>query len=78
MMLPPAPEIPSDTSDLRVAFLSDSLPERNGTGAYYYDLAAHLRGHPPGQQPHPPGSIAPPAQLQRPQRRLQLGGSVRR
>ncbi|MDZ7749175.1 MAG: sulfotransferase [Halofilum sp. (in: g-proteobacteria)] len=29
---------------LRVAFFSDSLPERNGTGAYYHDLLAHLRG----------------------------------
>lgn len=28
---------------LRVAFFSDSLPERNGTGAYYHDLLAHLR-----------------------------------
>lgn len=27
---------------LRVAFFSDSLPERNGTGAYYHDLIAHL------------------------------------
>jgi glycosyltransferase involved in cell wall biosynthesis len=27
---------------LRVAFFSDSLPERNGTGAYYHDLLAHL------------------------------------
>ena len=30
------------TPDLRVAFFSDSLPERNGTGAYYHDLLAHL------------------------------------
>ncbi|MBS0003234.1 MAG: glycosyltransferase [Thioalkalivibrio sp.] len=45
MMPAPATGIPSDTSDLRVAFLSDSLPERNGTGAYYHDLVAHLRGH---------------------------------
>jgi len=28
---------------LRVAFFSDSLPERNGTGAYYHDLVDHLR-----------------------------------
>lgn len=27
---------------LRIAFFSDSLAERNGTGAYYHDLAAHL------------------------------------
>ncbi len=31
-----------DTASLRVAFFSDSLPERNGTGAYYHDLLAHL------------------------------------
>lgn len=27
---------------IRVAIFSDSLPERNGTGAYYHDLAAQL------------------------------------
>lgn len=27
---------------VRVAFFSDSLPERNGTGAYYHDLAGQL------------------------------------
>ena len=32
-----------DTSDLRVAIFSDAMPERNGAGAYYEDLAAHLR-----------------------------------
>lgn len=31
-----------DNECLRVAFFSDSLPERNGTGAYYHDLVAHL------------------------------------
>ncbi len=30
-------------SGLRIAFFSDSLPERNGTGAYYHDLVEHLR-----------------------------------
>jgi len=30
---------------VRVAFFSDALPERNGTGAYYHDLLAHLRPH---------------------------------
>lgn len=30
---------------LRVAVFSDSLPERNGTGAYYHDLLAHLQSH---------------------------------
>lgn len=30
---------------LRVAFFSDSLPERNGTGAYYHDLLAQLAPH---------------------------------
>jgi len=30
---------------LRVAIFSDSLPERNGTGAYYHDLADQLREH---------------------------------
>lgn len=29
-------------ADLRVAFFSDSLPERNGTGAYYHDLISQL------------------------------------
>ena len=36
-------EIPAD--NVRVAFFSDSLPERNGTGAYYYDLAGQLSPH---------------------------------
>ena len=31
-----------EAASLRVAFFSDSLPERNGTGAYYHDLLAHL------------------------------------
>lgn len=39
---------PSNTSaqprPVRVAFFSDSFPERNGTGAYYHDLAGQLRG----------------------------------
>lgn len=30
------------TADLRIAFFSDSLAERNGTGAYYHDLLDHL------------------------------------
>jgi len=29
----------------RVAIFSDAAPERNGVGAYYRDLAEHLRGH---------------------------------
>ena len=36
-------EIPAD--NVRVAFFSDSLPERNGTGAYYHDLAGQLSPH---------------------------------
>lgn len=36
---------PEATAGLRVVFLSDSLPERNGTGAYYHDLVAQLRPH---------------------------------
>ena len=32
----------SPAGRVRVAFFSDSLPERNGTGAYYHDLAAQL------------------------------------
>jgi glycosyltransferase involved in cell wall biosynthesis len=28
---------------IRVAFFSDSLPERNGTGAYYHDLVGQLK-----------------------------------
>ena len=33
-----------DAAELRVAFFSDALPERNGTGAYYHDLLVHLGG----------------------------------
>lgn len=36
------PSASSDPAPLRVAFFSDSLPERNGTGAYYHDLLAQL------------------------------------
>lgn len=32
----------SPAQNVRVAFFSDSLPERNGTGAYYHDLAGQL------------------------------------
>ena len=32
----------SPAAKLRVAFFSDSLPERNGTGAYYHDLVGQL------------------------------------
>lgn len=32
-----------DASALRVAIISDAAPERNGVGAYYRDLADHLR-----------------------------------
>lgn len=32
----------SPAQSVRVAFFSDSLPERNGTGAYYHDLAGQL------------------------------------
>lgn len=35
-----ASPLPADT--LRVAFFSDSLSERNGTGAYYHDLLEYL------------------------------------
>lgn len=34
----------TSTPPLRVAILSDAAPERNGVGAYYRDLAEHLRG----------------------------------
>ncbi len=37
------PAAASTNSRLRIAFFSDSLPERNGTGAYYHDLVDHLR-----------------------------------
>lgn len=33
---------PMPVGDLRIAFFSDSLSERNGTGAYYHDLLPHL------------------------------------
>ncbi len=35
---------PFDAGHLRVAFFSDSLPERNGTGAYYHDLLHQITG----------------------------------
>ncbi|AFL74143.1 glycosyltransferase [Thiocystis violascens] len=34
---------PTDARDLRVAIVSDAAPERNGVGAYYRDLADHLK-----------------------------------
>ncbi len=34
---------PSDARDLRIAIVSDAAPERNGVGAYYRDLADHLK-----------------------------------
>lgn len=37
-----APEVITRPEDLRIAFFSDALPERNGTGAYYHDLLGHL------------------------------------
>lgn len=40
---PPFPETAGDASRLRVAIFSDSLPERNGAGAYYHDLSEQLR-----------------------------------
>lgn len=33
---------PSEAGSLRVALFSDSFPERNGAGAYYFDLAGQL------------------------------------
>lgn len=39
----PAGEALPHPSTLRVGIFSDSLPERNGAGAYYADLAAQLR-----------------------------------
>jgi glycosyltransferase involved in cell wall biosynthesis len=39
---PPAGSLP-DARGLRVAICSDAAPERNGVGAYYRDLADHLR-----------------------------------
>jgi glycosyltransferase involved in cell wall biosynthesis len=41
----PPDEGPIQASGLRVAFFSDSLPERNGTGGYYYDLIEQLAPH---------------------------------
>ena len=60
---------PSPAAHIRVAFFSDSLPERNGTGAYYYDLAGQLGPHVeslevfqplPGVRRHPRLSIPMP------------------
>ncbi len=58
----PPPGVSIESGDLRVAFLSDSLPERNGTGAYYQDLATHLRSYLEAVsvlQPRPRGRFAP-------------------
>ncbi len=41
-VIPKPTKPPSPAAAIRVAFFSDSLPERNGTGAYYFDLAHHL------------------------------------
>ena len=41
--LPISPRDDSPATKVRVAFFSDSLPERNGTGAYYHDLASQLK-----------------------------------
>lgn len=50
---PPQPEAAHDPATgldhedarrLRVAIVSDAAPERNGVGAYYNDLAEHLKG----------------------------------
>jgi glycosyltransferase involved in cell wall biosynthesis len=40
----PMPMDPKEVSTLRVAIVSDAAPERNGVGAYYSDLAEHLKG----------------------------------
>ncbi|EKF75232.1 hypothetical protein A11A3_04610 [Alcanivorax hongdengensis A-11-3] len=50
-----------DTKDLRILFVVDAIKGRNGVGAYFQDLAAHLKNHvarvelvqPCMQQPHP-------------------------
>ena len=42
--LPANPAQPA-ASTLRVALFSDSFPERNGAGAYYFDLAPELEPH---------------------------------
>ena len=36
--------MPEAAAPLRVAFVSDAMPERNGVGAYYADLIAQLEG----------------------------------
>lgn len=33
------------TQRLRIAIVSDALPQRNGVGTYYHDLVQHLRPH---------------------------------
>ena len=51
MLNPPSTEhrvgtfAPTDAGDLRVAIVSDAAPERNGVGAYYRDLADHLKAN---------------------------------
>lgn len=39
----PRAQAPPSAKGLRVAIISDAAPERNGVGAYYRDLAEHLR-----------------------------------
>ena len=47
ILLPPTalPATPP-AARLRAAIVSDAAVERNGVGAYYRDLAEHLRTHP--------------------------------
>lgn len=48
-----APEI----APIRVAFFSDSLPERNGTGAYYHDLVSQLAERVEGVEVFQPADV---------------------
>lgn len=44
-MTRPASDHSATVTPVRVAFFSDSMPERNGTGAYYHDLLEQLQHH---------------------------------
>jgi glycosyltransferase involved in cell wall biosynthesis len=36
------PDLAAEAAELRIAFISDAIPERNGVGAYYCDLVEQL------------------------------------
>ncbi|MFP4165780.1 MAG: glycosyltransferase [Opitutales bacterium] len=53
--VPPESSPVPDPAQVRVAIFSDALPERNGTGAYYHDLAEQLASRVGALQVFQPG-----------------------